>query len=124
MVQQRILGNAVQLSHWFVERVLRPGDVAVDATAGNGHDTLFLAQLVGSAGKVYAFDVQQAALARTGERLAAANSLTQVQLINDGHQKMNEYIQDQVTTVMFNLGYLPGGGSSFNYSAGNNLPSA
>lgn len=39
-------------------QVLRPGDVAVDATAGNGHDTLFLAQAVGPSGTVYAIDVQ------------------------------------------------------------------
>lgn len=39
------------------------GDTVIDATAGNGHDTVFLAQLVGRQGRVWAFDVQSSALA-------------------------------------------------------------
>jgi predicted methyltransferase len=39
-------------------RSLQAGDVAVDATAGNGHDTLFLAEAVGPTGRVHAVDVQ------------------------------------------------------------------
>lgn len=43
--------------------------LAVDATAGNGHDTLFLAQLLGQGGQVAAFDIQPQALEKTAERL-------------------------------------------------------
>ncbi len=39
-------------------QVVQAGDTVVDATAGNGHDTLFLAKLVGPSGAVYAIDVQ------------------------------------------------------------------
>lgn len=56
-------------AHDWVERVLVPGDSAVDATAGNGYDTLFLARLVGPSGHVHAFDVQAAALEETRRRL-------------------------------------------------------
>lgn len=58
---------------WAAERA-EPGAVAIDATAGGGVDTLFLARTVGPGGHVYAFDVQQAALDRTRERLAAEAS--------------------------------------------------
>ncbi len=43
MKLQRVLQYAQQLLKDSIEE----GDTAVDATAGNGHDTLFLAQLVG-----------------------------------------------------------------------------
>ena len=39
-------------------QVLRPGDMAVDATAGNGADTLALARMVGPDGVVHGIDVQ------------------------------------------------------------------
>ena len=45
----------------IVSGVLRSGGTAVDATAGNGHDTLFLSQTAGDCGQVLAFD-------RTGKR--------------------------------------------------------
>jgi hypothetical protein len=38
--------------------VLQPGDVAVDATCGNGHDSLFMAQAIGPTGELHAVDVQ------------------------------------------------------------------
>ena len=37
----------------LLEKAVSPGDIAIDATAGNGHDTLFLAKLVGENGHVY-----------------------------------------------------------------------
>ena len=48
--------SAVEYSHLLLRGRLLPGDMAVDATAGNGHDTIFLARLTGPQGKVFAFD--------------------------------------------------------------------
>lgn len=56
--------SALRFSHQLVKEILQPGDYAVDATMGNGNDTLFLAQLV-ETGKVYAFDIQEAAVIAT-----------------------------------------------------------
>ena len=53
------------LSRAFVGQAVKPGDWALDGTAGNGHDTLFLVNLVGDAGKVFAFDVQKSSLEKT-----------------------------------------------------------
>jgi len=95
-----------------------PGSIAVDATAGGGVDTLFLARTVGPGGRVYAFDVQEEALSRTRARLAeAANgagaALGDVTLLRAGHEEMSARIPSEahgrVRAVMFNLGYLPGG---------------
>lgn len=86
------------------------GSAAVDATAGNGQDTLFLARKVGTQGHVYAFDIQQEALNITAANLEEAGLRTRVTLILDGHENMAGHIKFPPAVVMFNLGYLPGGG--------------
>ncbi|AGL02004.1 tRNA (mnm(5)s(2)U34)-methyltransferase [Desulfoscipio gibsoniae] len=104
-----IRGNAVLLGQRFVGEVLHKGSVAVDATAGNGYDTLFLANSVGECGRVYAFDIQQSALDITARRLKQFGLEKNVTLIHDGHEKMDLYIVPPVDAFIFNLGYLPGG---------------
>src|SRR3954454_12453143 len=64
------LPTAVQWSHVILSERLRPGDLVVDATAGNGHDTLFLAERVLPGGRVFAFDVQTEAIDATRVRVA------------------------------------------------------
>ncbi|MGB0387671.1 MAG: class I SAM-dependent methyltransferase [Ardenticatenaceae bacterium] len=104
-----ILGYAKEL----VEGVLSEGDVAIDATVGNGHDTRFLAHCVGAEGRVYGFDIQEAAITMTRERLRQAGVLERVRLFVAGHEQMEELVRQeehevgQVKAVMFNLGYLP-----------------
>jgi len=101
--------RATELAHLLMRRSLKAGDRAVDATAGNGHDTLLLAQLVGPSGRVIGFDVQEAALAATAERVAG---LPQVSLVQAGHETLADHLpsncQERLSAVMFNLGYLPG----------------
>lgn len=96
----------------ILSKVLEPGDIAVDATVGNGHDTLFLATCVGADGQVYGFDVQEEALASAKARLGEAGVLERVTLWQAGHEQMGERLamhRGQVKAVTFNLGYLPGG---------------
>ncbi len=84
----------------------------MDATCGNGHDTLFLARQVGPSGRVYAFDVQAAALRVTRERLASSDVLERATLFEQGHEAVQEAlptdVRGRVQAIMFNLGYLPG----------------
>ncbi|RYD64173.1 MAG: methyltransferase domain-containing protein [Verrucomicrobiaceae bacterium] len=97
-------------AHREIAAVLREGDLAIDATAGNGHDTVFLAKLVGEAGKVIAFDVQEQAIASTRDRLTAENLLERAKLVHGSHSLIPEHAAAGSTSaVMFNLGYLPGG---------------
>ena len=104
MKLKRVLPFAKQLLMSTVEL----GDTVVDATAGNGHDTLFLAELVGEHGHVYAFDIQTEAIQATTKRLEEANKLEIATLIQDGHENLHLYIQQEVSAAIFNLGYLPG----------------
>ncbi len=101
------------LAHRIVAAVLQPDEVAIDATVGNGHDTLFLAWQVGTQGHVYGFDVQEEALARTRRRLEEAGLQERTTLLQIGHEHMAEAVpvrlHGHIGAIMFNLGYLPGG---------------
>ena len=101
--------SARHWAHELIAQALEPGDRAVDATMGNGHDTLFLAEKVGPSGRVYAFDVQAAALENTRRRLEGADCLRQAQLFQMSHARMAEVVPGPVDAVLFNLGWLPGG---------------
>lgn len=96
--------------HHFIAEHVKPGDLCIDATAGNGNDTEFLCRLVGDTGKVLAFDIQQAAIDSTNRRLKANNLAHIGQAIPDSHVHMNRYAaSESVSCIVFNFGYLPGG---------------
>lgn len=99
----------VEMVHRILAQAVSPGDTALDATAGRGRDTLCLAQLVGEQGRVYAFDIQRQALDEAAGHLKAAGLFQQVELIEAGHEKVKDYIQEPLAAAVFNLGYLPGG---------------
>ena len=102
-----------QISEWcrrFAEEVVRPGDLCMDATAGTGQDTVFLARLVGERGMVLAYDIQEEALKQTRERLKREGLETRVRLIRKSHAAMEEDAgEGEASCIMFNFGYLPGG---------------
>lgn len=102
------LRNARHLAADYMRRSIREGDAVVDATMGNGKDTLFLCELVGEGGHVYAFDVQAEAVERTKERVDEAGYASRTTLILAGHETMAEHVKEPVQAVMFNLGWLPG----------------
>jgi predicted methyltransferase len=98
-----------EIAHAAVRVALRQGEIAIDATAGNGWDTLFLGECVGPQGHVFAFDIQPEALAATAARIRHATNVT---LLACDHAKLRETIpaafHGRIGAVMFNLGYLPG----------------
>lgn len=106
------LRGPVPLSHLLLGQFIRPGDCAIDATCGNGNDTLLLAELVGTEGLVWAFDIQPEAVSQTYSKLTAANMSERVRLINAGHETMLQHVDRPVKAAVFNLGYLPGGDRS------------
>lgn len=119
--------SAVEYCHALLRACLLPGDLALDATAGNGHDTHFLAQLIGPGGKVFAFDVQAVALAATRGLLQRGEVPESCyQLIEGSHaalaQRLPEQAQGRLAAAIFNLGYLPGGDKSVITRAETTLP--
>lgn len=115
------LTRIIPRAHEFVREVLGEGDLAVDLTAGNGHDTLMLAEAVGPTGQVVAFDIQQASIQRTSERLDAAGITPRriegvgrlepkdrVGLFLADHSCLAACLPRTPQVVLANLGYLPG----------------
>lgn len=105
--------SITSMAHHLVGERTAPGDTAIDATIGNGVDTLFLARLVGEKGFVYGFDIQADALHRTRARLTASGIADErYHLFLESHHRMEERIptdsRGRIAAVMFNLGYLPG----------------
>lgn len=108
--------SLLETAHTLIGQQLMPGDAAVDATVGNGHDTLFLAQCVGGRGRVFGFDVQARAIESTWQRLRQQGMEQPVTLIHASHAEMRQAIpaeyHGRLQAVMFNLGYLPGADKS------------
>ncbi|TDQ40290.1 class I SAM-dependent methyltransferase [Aureibacillus halotolerans] len=107
MATPTILG----FTHLLLDQHVKQGDSVIDMTAGNGHDTLKLASLVGDSGNVHAFDIQKNALDATKHRLAESGY--SAQLIHDSHHELLTHFTPEalgtITAAVFNLGYLPGG---------------
>lgn len=105
--------SVLSFAHKLTSERLAPGDTALDATAGTGSDTLFLAKACGPSGRVYAFDIQEQALTLTKARLDKEDrsTLADVALIRQSHAEMEAAlppnIHGRLGAVMFNLGYLP-----------------
>jgi predicted methyltransferase len=106
------LPTSVEFAHDLVSKRVKNGDWVMDATAGNGHDTLFLARLVDPNGRVFAFDVQSEALNATRVRLSEASMLETCTLIHASHHLLASQLpaetQGHLSAIMFNLGWLPG----------------
>lgn len=79
-------------------------NLAIDATCGNGHDTLFLADL--GFKKVIGMDVQACAIKSSEERIKDKLTVT---LIHDSHINLAKYGSSKAECIMFNFGYLPSG---------------
>ena len=92
----------------FIEAHIKEGGTVVDFTMGNGHDTLWLSNKVGENGKVYAFDVQEAALVSSEKLLSESGCPKNYTLILDSHANVENYVKEPICAGMFNLGYLPG----------------
>ena len=103
--------SLTKLAHSIVKRAIQPGDTVIDATAGNGHDTLFLAQCVQEQGRVLSIDVQHSAIESTAEKLLAQGVTHVIQFEGDHSIVLDRLTQENQTAraIMFNLGYLPGG---------------
>ena len=104
----------IQITEWyhsFLKQQITPGDLCIDATMGNGNDTLLLCQLAGDTGHCLAFDIQAEVLVNTRKLLAENNipphSYT---LFQESHENLSCHADpDSVSAIVFNLGYLPTG---------------
>ncbi|AXF56044.1 tRNA (mnm(5)s(2)U34)-methyltransferase [Salicibibacter kimchii] len=106
------LYGVIPFAHHLLEKTITRGDTVVDATVGNGHDTVFLANQVGASGYVVGFDIQHDAIQNTWHRLKNDQLDEHVELIEDSHTRIEEIFKRKgyaaPKAAIFNLGYLPG----------------
>ncbi|WP_315166488.1 class I SAM-dependent methyltransferase [Metaclostridioides mangenotii] len=107
MKRAKYLTKITDINKIYLEKIVKSGDIVVDATMGNGYDTKYLAEVVGKDGFVYSFDIQESALVSTRKLLEKSNLDNSVKLIHDGHENILNYVFEEVSCVLFNLGYLP-----------------
>lgn len=86
----------------FLNNHVSPNDIIIDATLGNGHDTLYLNSL---GANVVAFDIQLEAINQAKNLL---EGLKNIQIHHDSFVNMFSY-NIPFKGVVFNLGYLPNG---------------
>ena len=105
-----------QITQWcsrFIEEQVKEGDICIDATMGNGNDTLLLSRLAGPDGQVLAFDIQEQALQAARQKLLRENAPANYTLFLESHTHMADHVKpDSVSCIVFNFGYLPGGDHS------------
>ena len=100
----------VERVHQIIAEYVNERDTVVDATVGNGWDTLKLCEMVGPFGKVYGFDIQETAIDNTKKRLLDNGVEDRAEVHLESHTKMDKYAQENsVSCIVFNFGYLPGG---------------
>lgn len=105
-----MLKGIIKYSHHLLEKSVAKNEIVIDATCGNGNDTLFLSNIVGEKGHVLAFDIQEDAI-QNSKRLMEEQGRNNVTFIHDSHAHMSNYLPEEmrghVGGAIFNLGYLP-----------------
>lgn len=105
-----MLKGILNYAHHLLEESVNEGEIVIDATCGNGNDTLFLSKLVGNEGHVLAFDIQEQAIQNTAQ-LISDNGFDNVSVIHDSHAHIEKYLPKNmnkpIAGAIFNLGYLP-----------------
>lgn len=124
-----LFNQHLDLSKQYFKKLLNFGDIAIDATCGNGHDTSFIAAcvLTSDSGMLYSFDIQQDALESTKKNILKNHpdlNLERIHFLNQCHSKFpSEIIKNSVKLIVYNLGYLPGGDKSITTEADTTLKS-
>lgn len=108
----------IDLAHHYWSLLLEVGDSVIDATCGNGHDTLFLARhcLAKDRGQLISLDIQTKALNQAKELLFSEVSeeiLSHIHFLNQCHSVFPiSLLESPVKLIVYNLGYLPKGEKS------------
>jgi hypothetical protein len=124
----------LKLVHTLLDQIVGKGDVVIDATCGNGHDSVFLAKRVLSAtddglcrGMLYCIDIQASAIQTTSQALRTLLSPVEMTGVRFMHQSHVIFPSDislrSVRAVIYNLGYLPGSDKSVITHAGDTVQS-
>lgn len=106
-----LMASHIEIAHFLLRKHVRKGDMVIDATCGNGHDSLLLADLALTprSGSLHCYDIQEVAVRATKERLKNHPCLKRVAFHHTSHTELPE---GSPSVVVYNLGYFPGGDTS------------
>jgi hypothetical protein len=106
--------SPIDLAHNYWKQLLQPGDNVIDATCGNGKDTLFLTELLFTLSDVstlIAIDIQQQAIEKTRSLLKACDK--NIHFYTQSHATFPEVAYTlPIRLIVYNFGYLPQGDKS------------
>jgi len=103
-----IFNSHLDLAHQLWRKTLQKGDWAIDATCGNGYDTLYLAE---NCEGVISLDIQGDALQKTKKNLLQNGvNLEKIHFFHQNHESFPSLAKKvSIKIIVYNLGYLPGG---------------
>lgn len=104
--------NHLDFAHRLWNVLIKRNACVIDATCGNGHDTLFLARLLDEVGggTLHSIDIQEKAIILARQKLSDARISSPIHWHCKSHENFPPFIEDQsVDLIVYNLGYLPGG---------------
>lgn len=116
----KVFKSSLKSMELFMKSFVKEGYKVIDATLGNGYDSLKLCELVGSSGKVYSFDIQKEAIENSKKKL---QDYRNIKLILDSHENLSKYIEEKIDFIIYNLGYLPGGDKTITTKASTTIES-
>jgi hypothetical protein len=104
---EKVYSPHLKLAKEYWNAHLKRSDLAIDATCGNGHDTLFLSGLC----DVIGLDIQITAIQNTEALLSKHMKKAVLHCIS--HEKINTLLLPCLPNlIIYNLGYLPHGDKS------------
>jgi SAM-dependent methyltransferase len=99
--------NHLLLAQKYWKNLLKPIDNVIDATCGNGKDSLFLKKLI-CKGKLFCLDIQKKAIENTHILLKKENvDFKNIFLIKKSHEDFSYIPKIPIKLIVYNLGYLP-----------------
>ncbi len=101
----------LQLAQNYWKSFLKKGDIVIDATCGNGFDSIFLAKhiLTKTEGFLFLYDIQKQAIANTRyllENNLEKELLARALFFHKSHEDFEE-VDCSPHLIVYNLGYLP-----------------
>lgn len=110
----------INAMHALAKKHIHQGATVVDATCGNGYDSLFLYKIVCSlGGHIYSYDIQEEAISSTKQSYLFDEQY--ITFVNESHEQFN--FSGQVSLFVYNLGYLPGGKKEITTTAASSFAS-
>ncbi|NGX63865.1 MAG: Ribosomal RNA small subunit methyltransferase H [Candidatus Anoxychlamydiales bacterium] len=110
MKKPNIYSPHLEIAKKYWENFLNKRDIAIDATTGNGHDSLFLATILSKLGRLYCIDIQKKAIDSTTillKKKLTKKEFQNISIIHTSHEDLQKIVEDEVNLIVYNLGYLP-----------------